>query len=152
MQGLVADGVEVGIGVPFENFLQRSYDGWAWYVLKLAVPEELRKAGNVYFSAGAIDDFDEVYINGKRIGKTGKETAHYWAAPRQYIFPASLLKEGNNVIAIRVFDEKGNGGIVKLPLSLSNCPVGSGARSWKSPWPEGQQRDYEYISDLIRQY
>ena len=152
MQGLVADGVEVGVGIPFENFLQRAYDGWVWYTLKTDAPEQLRKAGNVYFSAGAIDDFDEVYINGTRIGKTGRETAHYWAAPRQYIFPGSLLKAKGNIIAVRVFDEKGVGGIVKLPLTLSNCPVGSGSRAWKSPWPEGQIRDYEYISDLIRQY
>lgn len=152
MQGLVADGVEVGVGVPFENFLQRDYDGWAWYRLELNMPEVMRKSEKIYFSAGAIDDFDEVYVNGTLIGRTGAETSHYWTAPRQYVFPSSLLKKEGNIIAVRVFDEKGVGGIVKLPLTLSNCPAGGGIRGWKSPWPNGLLRDYEYISDLIRQY
>lgn len=152
MQGLIADGIEVCVGVPFEQFLQRNYDGWAWYRLEFKAPEALLNSDKVYFCAGAIDDFDEVYVNGQLIGKTGAEVAHYWTAPRQYVSSSSLLKKDKNVIAVRVFDEKGNGGLVRLPVSLSNCPSGSGLRGWTSPWPNGLLRDYEYMSDLIRQY
>ncbi len=150
MHGLIADGVEVVVGQPFETFLRQDYDGWAWYRLQVEIPESLRRAPKLYFSAGAIDDFDEVYINGVKIGATGKETPQYWQAPRLYEFPGSLLKEGKNQIAVRVFDEKGEGGIVELPLAISNRPDGS--RVWFTPWPAGSARDYDYKPDVVRSY
>lgn len=54
----------------------------------------------------AIDDEDITYINGVKIGETKG-----WDAKRDYKIAANILKEGDNVIAIRVVDNGGGGGI-----------------------------------------
>ncbi|WP_294507331.1 sugar-binding domain-containing protein [uncultured Victivallis sp.] len=150
--GLIADGAEVKLGVPFEHFLRREYDGYAWYRLHLELPPEFMQAERLYLSFGGIDDFDETYFNGVRIGQTGREVSSWWMAPRLYTIPGKLLKPGKNLIAIRVFDEKGEGGINRLPVILSNRPAVSGQRGWKTPYQEGTRRDYDYNPDPVRQY
>lgn len=150
--GLIADGAEVKIGVAFEHFLRRDYDGYVWYRLELDLPEALLKAEKLYLSFGAIDDFDETFFNGVKIGSTGREISAWWESPRLYTIPGKLLKPGKNLLVIRVFDEKGEGGITRLPAVLSNRPAGSGERGWKTPYQEGTRRDYDYKPDPVRQY
>lgn len=53
---------------------------------------------------GTIVDSDTVYINGKRVGQTD-----YQYPPRKYIVPVGILKEGENIITIRVKSEIGHG-------------------------------------------
>ena len=61
---------------------------------------------------GAIDDFDVVYLNGARIGRTGQDTPHHWESPRLYRFPARLLRKGEpNVLMLKVTNGSGEGGI-----------------------------------------
>jgi sialate O-acetylesterase len=55
---------------------------------------------------GAIDDFDATYVNGEKIG--GQEG---WQVDRMYPIPAGVLKKGRNIVAIRVLDNAGGGGI-----------------------------------------
>ncbi|HEY0067093.1 MAG TPA: sialate O-acetylesterase, partial [Flavisolibacter sp.] len=57
---------------------------------------------------GAIVDVDSVFINGRFVGTTS-----YQYPPRRYTVPAGVLKEGRNVIAIRIINRSGNGGFVK---------------------------------------
>ncbi len=40
------------------------YDGFAWYRLKFRISEKY-SSESIYLSLGAIDDVDEVYLNGK---------------------------------------------------------------------------------------
>src|SRR5690606_15241877 len=58
-------------------------------------------------SLGPVDDSDEVWVNGQRIGGTLRRNFE----KRVYQIPAGILKTGNNVIAVRVEDHGGNGGI-----------------------------------------
>jgi len=58
-------------------------------------------------SLGPIDDSDIAYINGKKIG--GLENSHL--ENRIYDIPIGVLVEGKNVIAIRVVDNGGDGGL-----------------------------------------
>ena len=150
MNGLVADGLEVRLGMAFEAFLGRNYDGVVWYRLNEEIPEELRNERELYCIVGAIDDFDEIYVNGIRIGSTGAETAKYWEAERIYPIPAGLLKPGKNLIAVRITDDKGDGGIVKGPFRLSNRRPEK-RRAWSSPFG-GAEREYEYKADMVRMY
>lgn len=53
-----------------------------------------------------IDDDDITYVNGVKVGSTNQ-----WDAKRKYPVPAGILKEGKNVIALRVVDNGGGGGI-----------------------------------------
>ncbi len=103
------------ISVPgkWENHYD-GYNGFAWYRRNFNVswvPEE----GEIQLFLGRIDDVDEVFINGVKVGQTGSffpdfETAHN--IDRRYRVPEGLLKPGNNVIAVRVYDVGGQGGIV----------------------------------------
>jgi len=62
-------------------------------------------------SLGTVDDHDETYFNGVRIGGVGKENSAPYAVQREYTVPANLVKPGKNVIAVRVWDKFGGGGI-----------------------------------------
>lgn len=56
---------------------------------------------------GMIDDSDDTFVNGKKVG----ETKSKWNEKRVYSIPAGILKEGKNVIAVKVEDTGGGGGI-----------------------------------------
>lgn len=70
---------------------------------------------------GKIDDTDEVFLNGKRIGQTGfdnsDDDAPYYRMNREYEFPAALLKE-TNTLAVHVYDGQGEGGIYSGPVGI----------------------------------
>ena len=88
-----------------------SYDGIAWYRTHLVLPSSLKKNNEqlnaVQLFLGRIDDADETFLNGKKIGET-----EGWDADRSYLIPFSLIQwDKENVIAIRVNDFGGNGGI-----------------------------------------
>jgi sialate O-acetylesterase len=57
---------------------------------------------------GRIVDSDSVFINGKFIGTTS-----YQYPPRKYDVASGVLKEGKNILAVRVISQSGNGGFVK---------------------------------------
>lgn len=99
------------------------YDGTAWYRYTFARPDEaIARWGDVPLAIafGAADDADETYLNGKLIGQSGifppdKVTA--WDRPRVYeIGPGQLL--GTNVLAVRISDWGGGGGIWKGPVAI----------------------------------
>lgn len=60
---------------------------------------------------GTVDDFDNTFWNGEEIGKTGGETANPYGVARVYTIPGRLVRAGRNVLAIRVFDRYGGGGL-----------------------------------------
>jgi sialate O-acetylesterase len=53
-----------------------------------------------------IDDNDTTYVNGIKVGTTNQ-----WDIKRKYNIPNAILKEGQNVIAIKIVDNGGGGGI-----------------------------------------
>ncbi len=53
-----------------------------------------------------IDDEDVTYVNGIKVGSTNR-----WDSKRIYTIPAGILKAGGNVIAVRIVDNGGGGGI-----------------------------------------
>lgn len=102
----------------------KNYDGIAWYRTKFKVPEALAAApGKVVLVLGAVDDADETFINGEKIGGLGKfppESKSAWGVQRVYEVPRSMLKAGDELqIAVRVADNTGGGGIWKGPVRLA---------------------------------
>lgn len=104
------------------------YDGFAWYRKSFNLPSKL-KSENFLLLLGQVDDIDEVYFNGTLIGSTGmwnfdKTPASFnerneWQQKRVYSIPAKLLdKNGNNVIAVRIYDGFKDGGIYSGPIGL----------------------------------
>ncbi|MFZ2322507.1 MAG: hypothetical protein WAV89_02300 [Ignavibacteriaceae bacterium] len=97
------------------------YDGYAWYRLHFNIDEYL---GNqpLYLFLGKIDDIDESYLNGVKIGSSGTmppEPVTAWNNQRAYEIPAGLLKK-ENVIAIRVYDIFSPGGIHSGLIGILN--------------------------------
>lgn len=80
-------------------------DGIVWYrkAFELSAEEAGKEAG---LQVAKIDDHDETYVNGTKVGGIKR-----YSDDRKYSIPAGVLKEGKNVIAIRVEDTGGGGGI-----------------------------------------
>lgn len=103
------------------------YDGYAWYRKSFSVPkaskELIVKSGGLIVSYDRADDVDEVFFNGELIGKTGEFPPRYrgmFDAKRKYHIPAALIRfDEENIIAIRVFDESGSGGILTEKFKLN---------------------------------
>jgi sialate O-acetylesterase len=101
-------------------------DGGIWFRRELNLPEKW--AGRALdLSLGAIDDFDTTYFNGGRVGATGSETPNYWQARRRYQIPASAVRAGRGVVAVRVWDHVGDGGFTGPASELWIAPAGAAA-------------------------
>ncbi|MDZ7374464.1 MAG: glycoside hydrolase, partial [candidate division KSB1 bacterium] len=97
------------------------YDGLAWYRIRVRIPARL--AGRpLYLRLGRVDDVDETFFNGHRIGGLGSFPPNYqtaWDQERIYPLPESIIRFGKeNVIAVRVFDAGGKGGITQGPIGI----------------------------------
>ncbi|MBI3139124.1 MAG: hypothetical protein HYZ15_11105 [Sphingobacteriales bacterium] len=103
-------------------------DGVVWLRKSIVLPA-LDFSKEALLELAKIDDNDSTYVNGVKIGSTSQ-----WDAGRKYVVPAGVLKEGKNVIAVRVVDNGGGGGIygdpAEMKLSLDRFSV-SLAGDWK---------------------
>ncbi len=63
----------------------------------------------VTLTLGPIDDYDDVWFNGRHIGSTHGD--NQWAAVRKYEVPGEVVRGGKNTIAVRILDTAGPGGI-----------------------------------------
>lgn len=68
---------------------------------------------NAVLHLAKVDDVDVTYVNGIEVGSTD----HY-EAERHYPLPSNLLKEGSNVMAVKIVDYTGGGGIWGAPSEL----------------------------------
>ena len=85
-------------------------DGVAWYRRTVALPPALH-GRPLTLHLGTVDDADETYADGRRIGRTGVEVPKHWAVRRSYAVPAEATADGEVVLAVRVFDAFGSGGM-----------------------------------------
>jgi hypothetical protein len=101
-----------------------NYDGYAWYRIHFILPSSLLEKSylkdKLNFYLAKIDDADETYLNGKLIGKTGSfpdEPSGFITAFTQYrnytidLKDPAVFWDKNNVLAIKVYDKDGGGGI-----------------------------------------
>jgi len=103
-------------------------DGVAWYRTSFTLTDdEARQA--VRLSLGPIDDSDITWVNGVEVGRTTQR----YADPRLYTVPASALHAGGNVVAVRVDDTGGGGGIYGSPAALY-LEVGGVRRPLAGDW------------------
>lgn len=90
-----------------------NYDGYAWYRLHFRFDDSQFQNEELYLFLGRIDDVDETFLNGVKIGSSGTFPPNpltAWNDQRGYKIPKEILKN-ENVIAIRVYDIFGGGGI-----------------------------------------
>jgi len=117
---------EIFVPGKWEDQQYRHYDGYAWYRKNVVYTRDLGEY--VVLLLGRIDDIDQVFINGHLIGGTGNLVAgESWHVNtgwehrefRGYYIPRGLLKQNEeNIIAVRVYDSGGIGGIYEGPVGL----------------------------------
>ncbi len=81
------------------------FDGVVWFRREVIIDDAVTPK-NVTLRFGASDDIDSTYVNGQLVGTTRERKA------RTYSLPDGLLKPGRNVIAVRIDDMGGSGGIM----------------------------------------
>jgi hypothetical protein len=100
---------------PWEDEGFNNYDGFAWYRKKFD-GRKLSKDIGYILNLGFIDDCDEVYLNGVLIAVSGMMPPKFKTAynsERKYPIPPDLIRyNGENTLAIRVYDVVHGGGIV----------------------------------------
>ena len=128
----------------WESAGEPGLDGVVWFRKSIELPEAAA-ASAAELDLGMIDDIDTTWVNGVRVGATDG-----YNLVRKYSVPAGVLKPGRNVIAVRVLDHGGGGGIwgdrqLQLVFKAgdpSERVVLSGAWQYKigadlknTPWP-----------------
>ena len=83
--------------------------GVIWYRREVEIPVGWNPA-RVHFRADWMNDTDEVFWDGRKIGQTWIDTRSYWFAMRDYAVPAALAKPGRHVVAIRLANHFCSGG------------------------------------------
>ncbi|HEY0075273.1 MAG TPA: sialate O-acetylesterase [Abditibacteriaceae bacterium] len=83
----------------------KDFDGIAWFRREFEAPAAW-EGKELTLHLGPIDDRDTTWINGVQVGSMNE-----WNQARDYKVPAGVVKPGRNVIAIRVLDTGGGGGL-----------------------------------------
>ncbi len=103
-------------------------DGIVWLRKTIILTAE-QVASGANLSLAMIDDNDETYINGLKVGATQGNNQK-----RIYRVPPGILKVGVNTIAIRIEDVEGNGGLYgdvsKLAMQFNGSSVSLNG-NWK---------------------
>ena len=83
-----------------------------WFRKEFILPDPL-PAGQATLCLGSIEKMDTAYLNGQWVG------ASSWVEnPRKYLIKDGVLKSGRNVLAVRVFKLKPQGGFLAKPDEL----------------------------------
>ncbi|MBE7004653.1 MAG: hypothetical protein E7425_10320 [Ruminococcaceae bacterium] len=117
----------------------------AWFCRTLTVPAGFLTESSVTLLLSVIDDVDVVYVNGTPVAASGFKTSagerapasnvpadggivesgefrfdkSYWEVPREYTVPASLFREGENELCIRLYNNNSNGGMYSGTCALA---------------------------------
>lgn len=91
------------------------FDGFVWYRKRVTLP-----AGwvgeRLELSLGPIDDMDTAWFDGAAVGAV--QTIGAWQTPRRYAVPESLVGARDAVVAVRVLDTGGQGGLHGAPEDM----------------------------------
>lgn len=117
---------ELIVPAPWDFQGYREYDGFGWYRVTFDAPASIPD-DKLVVMLGRIDDFDEAYLNGELIGRTGRirtngtvgRVQDEYLEFRGYSISPSLLRKGKrNVLAVRVYDNFKVGGIYEGPIAI----------------------------------
>ena len=80
------------------------FDGAIWFRKEITLPQGWADS-DLVLNLGPIDDEDVTWFNGTKIGSMAQ-----WDQPRRYTIPKALLRNGRNIITVRVLDTGSGGG------------------------------------------
>ena len=110
----------------WDNFGAKG-EGVVWYRKEFTLTAE-QAAGAVQISFGGINDWDETYLNGKKIGSMQTRSAQ-----REYVVCADGLREGNNVLTVKIVSVGRFPGF-PAPKDKVYCQTNSGRISLAGQW------------------
>ncbi len=116
---------EMALPTQWESVELGVFDGVVWFRKVINIPETW-VGKDLMLELGPIDDIDITYFNGERVG--GYEGMGFWTVERKYGIPSKLVEKGRNVIAVRVVDLQGGGGIYGQEEQMKIYPVKTGAK------------------------
>jgi hypothetical protein len=117
---------EIRIGGAWEGLGYPALDGWAWYRVQVEIPESW-SGRPVYVSFEGVDDYYQLYVNGKLAGSGGDIESRTTAfEERASHLVTDVVQPGEKAtIAVRVYDWQGAGGIFR-PVTVGTAALGNG--------------------------
>ena len=95
----------IPVPLTWEQAGHPDYDGSAWYRTRFTLPPTA--TDSVHVDLGKVDDIDETFVNGVKVGATNG-----WRSYRRYAIPPGALNwGGDNVLAVHAVDTGGAGGL-----------------------------------------
>lgn len=92
--------------------MQDPNNGSYWYRRRVELPAAWR-GRDLLFGVGSVDKHDVTYVNGERVGATGKGAEEqFWNVPREYRIPAQVVAGGVATLAVRAFSFAFDGGLI----------------------------------------
>lgn len=87
--------------------------GAVWFRKTVDIPESWSDK-ELILALGLIRDYDIAFVNGREVGRNAKAEVENFQGPlrREYAIPPGVVKPGRNVIAVRVFNAVGAGGMI----------------------------------------
>jgi sialate O-acetylesterase len=113
---------------PWEECGLPNVDGIVWLRKTVELPAAWADA-EATLSLAMIDDMDTTFVNSVEVG--GMDN---WQSPRKYTVPKGTLKPGKNVIAIRVLDTGGGGGLHGEANAMALAAEGQAPVSLVGTW------------------
>jgi len=106
------------------------YNGEGVYSANVVIPHEIDERQLAFFME-SVDDADVTYLNGVKIGSTGRFPytpggvegyVSAWRSPRVYPLPQNLIRfNADNLIEVKVYDFSGRGGLAgNSPPQIGN--------------------------------
>ncbi|HEX3386817.1 MAG TPA: Ig domain-containing protein, partial [Mucilaginibacter sp.] len=121
------------VSVPWEEQGYPKTDGYGWYRLHVVIPSSLKERAflkdSIHFNLGYLDDGGEVYLNGKLIYKNyrnGEDITKGIYGPGSFSISSNdpaILWNKENVLAVRLFDTGGAGGMYGEDFKLHMVAV-----------------------------
>ena len=123
---------EMKLPTTWEQTEVGNFDGVVWFRKLVNLPSAW-KGQDLILCLGPIDDMDETYVNGKKVGEHTSDG--FWSVDRVYKIPGSLVQDSLLQIAVRVIDLRGGGGVwgknTKMVLTLDSSNMISLETNWK---------------------
>ncbi|MEG8947881.1 sialate O-acetylesterase [Rosettibacter firmus] len=99
---------EMNLPTTWERTEVGNFDGVIWFRKKIEIPESWINK-ELKLELGPIDDIDATFVNGIKVG--GYEEEGFWQEDRIYTIPSNIVNNKELLIAVRVIDNQGGGGI-----------------------------------------
>lgn len=122
-------------------------NGVVWFRRAVNVPAEW-VGRDLLLGIGACDKHDTTYFNGVQVGSTGWETDAPWTVCRTYRVPGRLVRAGQNVIAVRIYSYRNQGGLVGPEHAMKLEPadrIRGGAIPLSGLWRIAVEHDFGVI-------